>query len=77
MTSHRPNTLSPDDLFAEIVAMIDGIAPHEREKMLARLVFALASEVKDPATVVRACRSARDAMGPGDQSRTSVKDAPR
>ena len=59
MSKPPPPRLSPDDLFAEIVAMIDGLAPEQREKVLVRFAFTLASQIQDPAKLTEACALAR------------------
>lgn len=62
-----------DRLFDELAALVDRTPPAERERLLARLVIALARQVDDYARIRQAIEEAATEQSGTDQSGTGTR----
>ena len=60
-----PNIPDPDDMYARLIAVHDGLSEEESMALNARLVLILANHIGDPEVLHAALRMARD---PGAES---------
>ncbi len=56
-----PNIPDPDGFYASLVAAHEGLSPEESAGLTARLVFLLANQVGDQATLLACIEAARPA----------------
>lgn len=57
------NVAMPDDLYAKLVALTEGLGPDEALRAYARLVLVLANQIGDADLVAQAVALARDPHG--------------
>jgi hypothetical protein len=60
----RPNIPDPDGFYASLVAAHEGLSPEESAGLNARLVFLLANQVGDQATLLACIEAARPSISP-------------
>jgi len=60
----RPNIIAPDDFYADLLAVHEGLSKAESDALNARLILILANHVGDRETL----RDALDAAKSGNQS---------
>ncbi len=55
----NPNTTAPDDIYAAIIALHEGLSDEESAAANARLILILANHIGDPAVIAEAAAIAR------------------